>query len=181
MSDFPEEFTIFDTEFTAWEGSHARGWSNPGEHREIIQIGAIKVDKLKETDSFLMYVKPKKNPELSDYIIKLTGITQADIDTKGVEYKEALAQFHKWCRELPIYSFGLDGEVMKENSELVQILFPFNSSQFHDVRRVFQKAGVDTGSYMSSTIPRAFGVEPPPDAHDALSDARSILLALQQL
>ena len=45
---------IFDTEFTAWEGSLARNWNGPGEYREIIQIGAILVDtqNLQELDFF---------------------------------------------------------------------------------------------------------------------------------
>ena len=31
-------FVLFDTEYTAWEGSHERDWSGEGEHREIIQV-----------------------------------------------------------------------------------------------------------------------------------------------
>ena len=37
------EFVLFDLEFTAWEGSLERGWSEPWEAREIIQIGAVRV------------------------------------------------------------------------------------------------------------------------------------------
>jgi len=34
---------LWDTEFTAWEGSWQRGWSEDWEHREIISIAAIRV------------------------------------------------------------------------------------------------------------------------------------------
>jgi hypothetical protein len=36
-------FVLFDTEYTAWSGSHERDWSGPGEHRELIQLSAIRV------------------------------------------------------------------------------------------------------------------------------------------
>ena len=32
--------TIFDTEFTAWEGSQDRNWSEPWEAVELVEIGA---------------------------------------------------------------------------------------------------------------------------------------------
>ena len=34
---------VMDLEYTAWEGSLERGWSKPGEAREIIQIGDVKI------------------------------------------------------------------------------------------------------------------------------------------
>ena len=43
----PDTFIIFDTEFTAWEGSMQRGWSGQNEHREIVQISAIRIKKKK--------------------------------------------------------------------------------------------------------------------------------------
>eukprot|EP00959_Pyramimonas_sp_CCMP1952_P460150 9479398-Pyramimonas_sp.AAC.2 len=36
-------FVLVDTEYTTWEGAHARHWSGPGEAREVVQIAAIKV------------------------------------------------------------------------------------------------------------------------------------------
>lgn len=178
MSKLPDKFIIFDTEFTAWEGSQARGWSAEGEYREVIQIGAVKVSGLKEIDSFLVYVRPAKNPILSDYIKELTGISQEKIDKEGMSYEQAQAFLYNWADGLTMYSFGSDASVLKENSDLVRLEFPFSPQNFGDIRPVFREHGVDTGQYMSSTIPLAFGQTAPPDGHDALNDARSILLAL---
>ena len=36
--------TIFDLEFTAWECSMASHWLRPGEFKEVVQIGALRVD-----------------------------------------------------------------------------------------------------------------------------------------
>lgn len=44
MSGLPNKIIIFDTEFTAWEGSQDRNWSRPNEFQEIVQIGALLVE-----------------------------------------------------------------------------------------------------------------------------------------
>ena len=49
FKSLPETFIIFDTEFTAWKGSQERDWSGENEERELVQIGALKVKKLKNT------------------------------------------------------------------------------------------------------------------------------------
>ena len=38
------KIVVFDLEYTAWEGSMGRCWSEDWEHREIVQIGAVLVD-----------------------------------------------------------------------------------------------------------------------------------------
>ena len=77
---------VYDLEYTSWEGAHQRDWSGPGEHMEIVQIGAVKLDggkELKEIGGFEILVRPSINPRLSDYFTGLTGIEQADIDGNG--------------------------------------------------------------------------------------------------
>ena len=39
----PNEFIIFDTEYTSWEGSLKRNWSNKNEYKELVAIGALHV------------------------------------------------------------------------------------------------------------------------------------------
>ena len=86
----PEKFIIFDTEYTAWEGSQERNWSGVNEYMELVQIGALKVVKTSRTikivKKFNIYIKPKKNPELSEYFINLTGITQNMVDKKAITF-----------------------------------------------------------------------------------------------
>lgn len=181
MPPFPEEIVVFDTEYTAWEGAEARGWNHPGEHREIVQIGALILETgaFSVRDTFLLYVRPKVNPRLSDFFVQFSGITQEKIDAEGVPYPEVLARFFAWSRGLSLYSWGNDLGVMAENAALVGIPFPF-SQEDSDVRPYFAAGGIMTAGYHSSTIPRAFGEEPPA-AHDALNDARSVAEALRAL
>ncbi|MDP3727161.1 MAG: 3'-5' exonuclease [bacterium] len=183
MLDLPEQFILFDTEFTAWEGSQARGWSGPNEYRELVEIGAIKIasEDLAEFGAFDVFIRPERNPVLSDYFIQLTGITQATVDAEGVELETALRDFKDWCGGLPLYSYGTDEQVLIENCALQGVSFPFPVDQFSDVRTVFQRRGIPAERYMSSTIVRAFDMEPARRAHRALNDARTILDGLRLL
>lgn len=183
MTTAAHEVVIFDAEYTAWEGSMQRGWSGPGEYMEVIQIGAVKVstDTLAEAASFLLYVCPEKNTQLSQYIIDLTGITQDDIDAKGMTLVEALEAFAAFAGDARCYSFGDNSTAIRANCALLGVAFPFPLSQFLDVRDVFQRAGVNTDGYSSGTISRAVGVEPLFRAHDALNNSRVILQGLNAL
>ncbi len=179
----PARFVCFDTEYTTWEGARERHWSGEGEHREIVQIGAVLVDgnNLAELDRFLCFVRPTKNPLLSKYFMELTGIDQHSVDTQGLSYPDALEKFLQWTQGLRLYCWGMDLEIMGANAKLLGIPFPFSYEQKRDVRSLFEKEGIATSTYLSSTIPRAFGEEPPPSAHDALNDSRSILQGLRGL
>ena len=42
MLKLPPTIVLLDTEYTTWEGAQDRNWSGLNEHREIVQIGAIK-------------------------------------------------------------------------------------------------------------------------------------------
>lgn len=183
MFNLEPQVIVFDTEFTTWEGAIQREWSGPGEYREIVQIGAIKLETsvFTEVDSFNVLIKPVKNPVLSGYFVNLTRITQEAVDRDGVTLNEALDRFFMWSRDLPLYSWGNDAGVVSENADLLKINFPFREDQFHDIRPVFSEAGVAVKDYMSSTIPSAFGKPLLHEAHDALNDARSIADGLRGL
>ena len=89
---------IFDTEFTAWPDSKTTNWSGENEWREIVQIGAVRIDpvSLQELGSFSMLALPMRNPILSDYFVKLTGIRQVDLDMAAKQYRQVLADFAKF-------------------------------------------------------------------------------------
>ncbi len=179
----PERFIIFDTEYTAWQGSMARNWSGLNEFMEIVQIGAILVDRktMQEIDEWVVFVKPNKNPILSEYFINLTGITQEDVMRRGVDLKTALIAFQEWAKELPCFSFGGDEQVIIKNCKLIGIDFPMKFDKFRNICELFEDNGINTKGYMSSTIVEAFGKKPQKTGHNALNDARSILDGLIEL
>src|ERR1700744_5659663 len=79
--------TVFDLEFTAWECSMASHWLRPGEFKEVVQIGALKLDAGDFTvlDQLDILVRPRINPRLSPYFEELTGITDSQVQSRGVE------------------------------------------------------------------------------------------------
>lgn len=183
--EFPESFVLFDTEYTAWGGSRENDWKIPGQHKEVIQIGALRVDpNLTEVAFFNAYIKPVKNPQLSDYIIDLTHITQEKIDTEGESFERALKKFSDFCIDLPLYAWGGDTEVLKENCELVGIPFPLQhnqSTKLHPLLTpVLDERGIDISKYTSGTLIEAFGKKGG-RAHDAVNDMRNLLEVLREL
>ena len=179
--------TIFDLEFTAWEGSAARGWSGPDEYREIVQIGAVRVDggnAFTEVDRFKTYVRPVKNPVLSDYFVSLTGITQADVDRHGVSFPEALAAFSEFVGDdgAAVVSNGTDDAALDENCDLHGIACPIDADRFVDIRpRLARLLGLATPEVISAKLPSLLRLPGRRKEHDALADALAIAQALRHL
>lgn len=183
MLNLPSRFILFDTEYTSWKGAQEGGWSEPGQYRELVQIGAIRVDgdSLEEIDSLTVYVRPRVNPELSEYFVQLTQISQKQIDAYGVDFVEGLNTFFMWSKEDLIYSYGGDEKILQENCVLTGTAFLFNPFRFLDIRTLFEANGIDTSKQTSGNIMHAFGKEPSRRAHDALSDVREVLDGLRFL
>lgn len=160
-----------------------RKWNAPGEYREIVQIAAVRAncDSYGEEDSFNIFVRPVKNPELSEFFTDLTGITPDNIDTAGVSLENGLAQFASWAGDFDFYSYGMDADVIEENCKLINIEFPFAKSRFHNLRPLFSQNGIPDKDFTSGTIVRAFGQEVSRRPHDALNDVRTLLDGLKLL
>lgn len=191
----PDTFIIFDTEFTAWDGSMQREWSGKNEHREIVQISAFKIKKKKNniaiTKKLNIYILPRINRNLSDYFIELTGITQEIIDKKGLQFKQAMAVFYRFCKnekdeKYQLYSMCNDYGVIKENLKLNSInkrsRFYKWEKKFHDITPFFTPY-VDTRLYSSGTLYKAFKIIPnnKVDVHNASWDCLSLFLSLKKV
>ena len=85
MTSRPAGPVVFDLEFTAWPGSIQSQWSRPGEFREVVQIGAVRLSPrtLKPVEEFEMLIIPRLNPVLSDFFVQLTGITNEALTRRG--------------------------------------------------------------------------------------------------
>ena len=180
---------VFDLELTAWPGSAARFWSGPGEHPEIIQIGAVKarmasLGGMTETGRMNRYVRPSINPVLSDYIIGLTGISQSDIDDKGVPFADAMEEFSAFIGDDTgqIICHGGDLEVLIRNYELNNTPFSLDDKTFVDLKPYFHAAlGYPEEAVYSCDLGEAFGLETGEKHHDALGDSRAVMKVLDYL
>lgn len=180
-----DRFAILDLEFTAWEGSVERRWTGPGEEVEIVQIGmAIFADNtgIEEIDSLEIFVRPCINPDLSDYFIALTGITQEEVDREGITFPDALKRVSEFIANSieTIHCFGSDGNVLRINCDLMGIDTPFPAELFNSVREdIYEFVGLNGDSVTSSDLPELMGFDVPGNAHTALADVRCIAQALR--
>lgn len=174
---------VFDLEYTAWEGSQARGWSGTGEHREVVQIGAVKLDSdrgLAETAGLSRLVRPRINPQLSPYLIALTGITQQQLDALGVSFGEALTELIALGPAAVFCSNGPDGEVLAENCWLAQLPPLREPERFVDIRPFLSCAlQRPSDDIESCRLAAEFCAGTAGRAHDALADARGVAAALR--
>lgn len=192
-SQHARRIVIFDTEFTTWDGARDNGWtgrtpSGEKQHREIVQIGAIKVDWPSGTvvSTFDQFVKPLVNPDLSPYFTNLTGITQEQVDTKGVSFAEALENFLAFIGEDgPLYSYGNDIGIMGESVALNQCnakrLYAARNCAAINLNYFINQFDPASRSANSGTLAAYFGVAdrlPPGSEHNAVFDCYSILAAL---
>ena len=175
---------VFDTEYTAWEGSMARGWSEPWEHREIVQIGAVKLDAatMQEEAALDLIVRPVLNPILSDYFIELTGVTNDRLSREGTTLAEAVDRLTEFMGpDAPALSNGNDWGMIEQNCTLLDMACGLPKDRCIDIRTPLQKAfavGRPVDSYLLAGM---VGTTVEGRAHDAVFDARSIAAALAHL
>lgn len=122
-------FIIFDTEYTSWPGCQEHGWHGK-QKREIVQISALRVSNdLRVLDTFNVLCKPVFNPLLSEYFVKLTGITNNQIQHRGISFDKAYKKFKKFVGNSHCISHGYggkwddkcDGNIILENIHLYKI------------------------------------------------------------
>lgn len=168
--------TVFDMEYTAWECSMARHWLTPGEYREVVQVGAVKLDanSFARLDEFSLLVRPRINHQLSTYFQTLTGIGQEAVTRDGVDFADAYRRFLAFAGDGPIASFGRDDRVLMENLRLYGITGADPLPVFYDLRGWFAAQGLDPRGMHSCDIAPALGVPFAGRRHNALDDARSL-------
>lgn len=166
---------IIDTEYTTWPGALENGWSSPGQHREIVQIAAIRVDEdFNEVEHFDLIVRPSINPTLSDLFIQLTKISQATVDTQGLAFSEALTKLIAFCSTEEIICMNSDGGVFEENCKLNSIDdFPLRG-RFRRLRPLLEKLGIDLINVSSGDLHKMTPSPIQGHTHNALHDVRSM-------
>lgn len=85
-------YIVVDLEATCWDG-----WDKS--QNETIEIGAVLVNSKKEIVSeFCEFIKPLKNPILSDFCKELTTIDQADVN-QAEYFSDVVKRFQTWCAQ----------------------------------------------------------------------------------
>ena len=178
-----DTITVFDLEYTAWECSMARHWLEPGQYKEVVQIGAVKLDgrTLAVVGEFDLLVKPRINPVLSPYFETLTGITNKEVAARGVDFAQAYARFADFAGDGPIMAFGHDEWILEENLRLYGIADYRALPRFADLRTWFAACNVDPRGMLSCEIAPSLGLKVGGRAHNALDDARSMAASMEEM
>ncbi len=178
---------FYDTEFTTWPGALESNWGAPGQYREIVQIGAIRfnLNTLEEEDEFDILVRPVKNSALSDFFTELTGITQKEVDEKGVSYPDAYRLFTAFIGADKTCCYGWDAKVMRENLALHAMPDAPENFDSSNIGPWFKSEGKPFGveeKTNSGHLAAALGVQIESiQEHNALHDVRSIAAAYRFL
>jgi inhibitor of KinA sporulation pathway (predicted exonuclease) len=158
----------------------ARHWLTPGEFKEVVQIGAVRLDADSFTilAEFEILVRPRINPHLSPYFEKLTGITSNMVARQGEDFAVAYARFLEFVGPDPIAAFGHDERVLEDNLRLYGITGACALPPFYDLRDWFAARGVDPRGMHSCDLGPALGLAFVGQTHNALHDARAIAGAM---
>ncbi len=175
--------TVFDLEFTAWDGSMARRWLGPGEFKELVQIGAVKVDaqSFAVLAEFEIVVRPRINPVLSDYLVALTGVTNDTLAERGVDFVEAYERFVAFAAGGLTCAFGRDELVFEENIRLYGIAAPPPAPAYVNAIALLLENGIDPRGFHACDVARLCGAAFAGRQHDALDDARSVAIGIKTL
>ncbi|MBD3004039.1 MULTISPECIES: 3'-5' exonuclease [unclassified Streptomyces] len=193
-------FVVFDLEFTTWPGALEQDWSEPGQLREIVQIGAVRistgsaadahsaVEEYEVVEEYEALVRPVVNPRLSPFFTGLTGIDQRTVDREGVAPAEAIGDFLAFCRGQSVLSYGNDMVVLGENvgwarARGEEVKNGFLTTPFLNIRPWLNTIAPTTASANSGRLWEALGLPKPAAGkeHSALFDCYSIAAAIRHV
>lgn len=185
---------VFDCEFLCVQGSQSRFWCAAHDPDPVIaQIGAVKLGlegNFPLLDTFRSYVQPidrhGNRYAIDPYFTKLTGITEEEIEEKGMSLQEALANFDRFSDGAKSWSWGKDElNMVAISCYVADIQWSIPAHRFDNAVKLVIAAGMlieDIGKTPSNKLADYYGVEHPPiQGHDALDDALSVSYALQHL
>lgn len=171
---------ICDTEYYSDEGWNKR--HNEDLPREIIQIGALKIDArtLAIIDSFDILVKPTVHKRLCPYIRDLTGINQQQMDAEGVALPVAFQRFHAFMDGGLFASYGDDWQMFMQTMRLNEMSVIELPDRLN-LRGWFNQHAPETKDVNSGRLAEVMGVRPTCNEHSALADCYSIIDAMRHL
>lgn len=173
---------VFDLEFTAWDDSMANHWLSPGEFKEIVQIGAAKVDAdFLPLEIFDMLVRPRINPVLSPYLEKLIGIASAEVEARGVDFARSYRAFAEFVGDLPIFAYGRDDLVFSDNLRLYGIADAPPMPPYSNIIDWMGEQGIDLRGLHACDVGPSAGVPFAGHQHNALDDALSVAAGIHAM
>ncbi|XP_042367273.1 3'-5' exoribonuclease 1 [Plectropomus leopardus] len=168
---------------------------NPADfHHEIIEFPMVLINThtLEIVDSFQEYVKPELNPQLSDFCVKLTGITQKMVDEADT-FPAVLQRAVTWLQERELgtkykYAILTDGawdmsKFLNIQCRISRIRYPHFAKKWINIRKSYGNFyKVPRTQTKLSTMLEKMGLKYEGRPHSGLDDSRNIArIALRML
>jgi 3'-5' exoribonuclease 1 len=176
----PTTSVIVDVEATCCNDS-----SFPRHQMEIIEIGAVAVESAtgKVESDFQAFVRPVRNPILTDFCRELTSISQDDVDSAG-DYPTSIKPFRDWLSTLADYDFCswgfYDRKQFEQDSEFHSVPYPF-AGPHRNIKIEFSEAvGLRKKVGVGGAL-RHLGLKFEGTAHRGIDDARNIARIYAQM
>lgn len=165
VDDTSAEFVVADIETTGLRY----------EVDEIIELSAVRVNTDgKVLDTFSQLIKPTK--PIPEEIVKLTGITQTEIEKNGGAEKEAFIAFHLFLKDSPVFFHNAPFDL----GFLNKVATRYDASitnRIHDTLIIAKTAWPVEKNYKLSTLAKLVKDAPEP-RHRGLADAITTLAVL---
>ncbi len=134
--------TVIDLEFNqAFDFGDGNAEPNPDCRFEIIQIGAVKIDKdFKLSDKFNIYIKPTLYPRIHPYVEKITGFKNEDF-TYAPRFTEAYGKFRAFLGDdtvLGTWGYS-DIKALYRNVTFNNIVKPPVIIEYVDIQKIATK------------------------------------------
>jgi inhibitor of KinA sporulation pathway (predicted exonuclease) len=152
-------------------------------HGEIIQIGAVKLDRnFKLISEFNCDVKPVYFRRMHRKVKKLTGIGKERLKN-GLPFTEAFELLREYCGENVFFiTWGADDKGIMEENIMVHDCDWDWISGWINLQQIFNmQINGDKSQKALSTAMEHFGIEQTRVAHDALGDAYNTALVCEKL
>ncbi|KAG7495794.1 3-5 exoribonuclease 1 [Solea senegalensis] len=160
---------------------------NPADFlHEIIEFPMVLVNTHTQeiVDSFQEYVKPELNPQLSDFCVKLTGITQKMVDDADL-FPEVLRRAAAWLQERELgtkykYAILTDGswdmsKFLNIQCRVSHIRYPQFAKKWINIRKSYGNFyKVPRTQTKLSTMLEKLGLKYEGRPHSGLDDSRNI-------
>lgn len=137
---------------------------------EILEIGAIKIvnGKTSQFDKMIEYSK-----KLPEEIIKLTGITQVELNQKGLPLKEVLADFKEFIEDFPLVGYSINFDLGFLNYSLKQLEQPLIKNRNYDLLKYIKNDRMFLQSYSLDEVLLEYEIDQVVE-HRGLKDAELI-------
>lgn len=165
-------YIIVDLEATCWERDR-----HQQSRMETIEIGAVLMADAdaESTEEFSVFIKPVREPKLSDFCTELTTITQADVDG-AAPFPIAFRQFLEWIGPEPFIwcSWGAyDRTQLKQDCKNHGMAYPQAMERHLNLKPLFVKKHNNKRCGMKKAM-EILGLEATGTHHRGIDDARNI-------